>query len=593
MSWVRETWEGFAQSLISLLGADPDRKASEVLPNCIFTILGCTFLCLHLNIPAQYGPVRPKWDEWRPLLRQFKWGSVMIVVPELLVSFALGEWRFHRISHNICKSLATGNLRDWTSTHVHFANMGGLIVKLQKGGDEPQDRPPLRDNGNTVKRWQELLEEKFRQTTVDQLWEAVCRPFIICQIYWRWSVASTYKRKNPGPQHNADTAEDRGGATSDVPLQDMTLAIPVEDGARVTQEVGQIPTDESSTVVAAGPSSAFDGNEPVANTNGSRRSVDITDCLEGDSTQADIMPLLGSGDEAGAATTHSQQSMTQSPPNPPGNDVFVLHLNTTQLVMAQLLGIIDDVPSLSVETINDKNKVNLPLKLFSILKLLHFIYGITKLLSGHHHLTLIELATTAYVVCALMTYFLYWSKPQAVDIPEVVDMSTANCRAIRPTTTDDLRALEIFGGTSFVRRNFLPPFGADNKARDPNERIGSDVSVTKFAVFRKLHSALLDADVGGILAGVGLGCVHCLAWNYEFPSQFECFVWRAASMVITLSLIPYAAANAVFTSIYYENKTHTHAFQILCLYFLLFLYIVCRVFLLLAMLRAVLVERPG
>ena len=274
-------------------------------------------------------------------------------------------------------------------------------------------------------------------------------------------------------------------------------------------------------------------------------------------------------------------------------EVVQLYLNTTQLVLAQLLGIIDELPTISEEEISDKSQINLPLRLFAMVKLIHFLYVIVRLLSGNHSLVLLEIATVSYVLCALFTYALYWSKPQGIEVPVILDLTAARHVTIREATHWDLRVLNIAGGTGFIKRNFKPPFGANQVHRQSTERISSDVSVSVFVVFETARSFLFDADFAGIVAGIAVGSLHCLAWAHDFSSSFEAAAWRSASTIITASLISYAAANAAFTLKFHDTKTHTHASQILTLYFLLFLYIACRVYLLLAMFREAIIQRSG
>lgn len=110
MATTHETWESLSETLSGIVSPDPDRKASQVLTNCIMTIFERTILCVHLNLPTQYKQhgTAPRWKECWPLLRQLKWGVAIIVAPEMLVSFALGEWRLQRISHHIAESWQRG-----------------------------------------------------------------------------------------------------------------------------------------------------------------------------------------------------------------------------------------------------------------------------------------------------------------------------------------------------------------------------------------------------------------------------------------------------------------------------------------------------
>ena len=160
MSWAKETWQSLVETLAGIAAADPDRKASDIVLDCILTIIACAVFCLHLNVPAQTAADgnTSRWREWAPLLRQCKWGLAIVVAPEFLLSLAFGEWRFCCISRRICKRFAKGTMRDWSSTQVHFANMGGLILRLRMGGEELEDSTKGQVLERMNREWKGVLE---------------------------------------------------------------------------------------------------------------------------------------------------------------------------------------------------------------------------------------------------------------------------------------------------------------------------------------------------------------------------------------------------------------------------------------------------
>jgi hypothetical protein len=127
--------------------ANPARRGSlDILLNCVFTILACTWSIQHLNIP---GP----GDTWREeLLRKIKWTLATIVLPELVITQAALEMAMATRSTGMMKEKNCFPVRspslgawwfgvwhrrpaiveseEWTLTHSFYANMGGYYLYL-------------------------------------------------------------------------------------------------------------------------------------------------------------------------------------------------------------------------------------------------------------------------------------------------------------------------------------------------------------------------------------------------------------------------------------------------------------------------------
>jgi hypothetical protein len=111
----------------------------------------------------------------------------------------------------------------------------------------------------------------------------------------------------------------------------------------------------------------------------------------------------------------------------------------------------------------------------------------------------------------------------------------------------DLNVLMLFGGNQVLTRNFVPPFGIDHRLLDPVKGIPTDISITPFAYipYGEKRVVLFDDDLVGTIVGMVFGFICCMGWNSTFPSQREKFAWRGASVLITVSLIPYLIANGI------------------------------------------------
>jgi hypothetical protein len=95
-------------------------------------------------------------------------------------------------------------------------------------------------------------------------------------------------------------------------------------------------------------------------------------------------------------------------------------------------------------------------KVFAVFQLIWFTVRMVIHFSRHYAFTHLELASFTYVVCAVISCLLHWSKPQGIESPIVHTVPCSDL--IRPVTDIDIAVLRGFGGTAFLERNFVPPF---------------------------------------------------------------------------------------------------------------------------------------
>ena len=168
---------------------------------------------------------------------------------------------------------------------------------------------------------------------------------------------------------------------------------------------------------------------------------------------------------------------------------------------------------LKKEDIEDKSKADWLLKAIAISQILWLILnvatrGITKL-----PVTQLEIATVAFSLMAVATYAVNWWKPKDIVTPTTLK---------RPTyffaMDKDTRNVQ-----GFVERLLAPSEANDYPT--PNEyrkRIENDT------VWMQGDTPL----IWGLMAISSLifGGLHCLAWNFHFPTNTELVLWRVASL---------------------------------------------------------------
>lgn len=159
----------------------------------------------------------------------------------------------------------------------------------------------------------------------------------------------------------------------------------------------------------------------------------------------------------------------------------------------------------------DKSKGDALGKLLTVTQIAWFIAQYLERWVTRRPRTHLEVMTLAYAALNILTYFLWWDKP--LDVQEPIDISGRMFAIIYD------RRKGPHGLWSILRDAFEPL----NFTRD------DWVSVTIFPV-----------------VGVLFGGVHCFAWHFPFPTDWEQTLWRVCSIYCTVS--PFVTNGVVMLS---------------------------------------------
>jgi hypothetical protein len=195
-------------------------------------------------------------------------------------------------------------------------------------------------------------------------------------------------------------------------------------------------------------------------------------------------------------------------------------------------------------------------------------------------ITQLELATIAFVVCALIIYILWWDKPFGVDRHTVLTAITYEWEkgkefeslspiysSTRIPDLDNDTFLDIcIGGLDFhdtqklkeiLRRLIGRIFGRPGLIRPSQDAIRSLAFYTGGTIFSAFH--------------IG-------AWNWEFPSPVVRTLWR--TFALTSTCTGPATIVLVFFAVVIDNHNANNDFPetvlLLTWFFLLLIYIICR-----------------
>lgn len=127
-------------------------------------------------------------------------------------------------------------------------------------------------------------------------------------------------------------------------------------------------------------------------------------------------------------------------------------------------------------------------------------------------LTQLEIATLAYSIFAILTYAANWWKPKDVSRPVRLQFRKVSCDISNPDWQSFVMHLTAPADAAELERR------TGNLARIPNDMIWMEEKMPL---------------IFGIMAMSALvfGGLHCLAWNFEFPSHIELILCRTVSLI--------------------------------------------------------------
>jgi hypothetical protein len=178
------------------------------------------------------------------------------------------------------------------------------------------------------------------------------------------------------------------------------------------------------------------------------------------------------------------------------------------------------IKNVDAEDIMDKSKGDALSKGLAMVQGLWFTTQCLARVSQHLAVTELEVATLAFAVVNVFIWLLWWNKPLDVQRQIVVGPSKLpDALPIRPVPWDDRFYSVILGITS-------------DYEYDP-------LSSTSVSSFWSLQANELENFQGRFLpfaiealVGTVFGAIHCAAWNTDFPTAVEKWMWRSCSSLI-------------------------------------------------------------
>ncbi|KAJ7079024.1 hypothetical protein C8R44DRAFT_754740 [Mycena epipterygia] len=189
------------------------------------------------------------------------------------------------------------------------------------------------------------------------------------------------------------------------------------------------------------------------------------------------------------------------------------------------------------EDITEKGKGDAFSKGIALLQGLWFVTQCLARMHQHLPVTQLEVATLAFAVVNIFIWLLWWEKPLDVNRPILVG-STEELDEAEPITLS-LKLLDKFIG--LLQGDYSPYL---------------PISSTSVPTFWSMDWKEADGDENYVpiyiecLVGAVFGALHCAAWNADFPSTIEKWMWRSCSLLV--ATIPAALG---FVGVLYDATT--------------------------------------
>ncbi|KAK1751966.1 hypothetical protein QBC47DRAFT_389369 [Echria macrotheca] len=454
----------------------PDvRGTLEILWGCGTVLLICTWSILHLNVPIQtvLDPGNKKQRYIRSVSRfatKVKWMVINLVAPEWSLGKALSDYRNVKVLDERFKEYSKIDGVPWTASHTYLANMGGFAVRFRPVDDasEPKTRSPSSPPSPT--------------SPPDQAPAA------------------------PMYESPALVATGRGYASRPVPSSvrdhlEGILSVGKVSRAKIEERMGK----------QAGRVTWRPDDQNVALVSETVRTLDLAWFL--DEWEENLFDLDALYDWF--TNLHALQG-----------DIWIL--DAQQLLLARDMGIVDKLPSLGLDDIEDRNKGDVFVKLVATAQIVWFVVQMVARRCNQLPTTQLEVMTLSFALSNAITFALLLNKPK--DLAYTIELSGLRGQI----TPQNLARLALFGPTYW--------FWDRTSVWVPNHALHLDCVRGRGIQDRSWTFAL-----GAGLSGLVFGSAHCIAWNFYFPTEPERIVWEISS-VLTAATVPLMLVLSMYMS---------------------------------------------
>lgn len=193
--------------------------------------------------------------------------------------------------------------------------------------------------------------------------------------------------------------------------------------------------------------------------------------------------------------------------------------------------------------IKDKSNADWLVKGLAILQITWIVLSVIARHISGLPITQLEIATIAFAIMATWTYLANWWKPKEVSQPTIIHTlaSLDGGQSRMQSLSDELRLRPPTKDTEAVEKS------------DSHQHPGDYERVPNDLVQRGYDTVLMYTLIS--VSSLIFGGLHCLAWNFEFPTRTELVCWRVASLTSATVPTVALALNLIFNHLLARPKS--------------------------------------
>jgi len=296
-------------------------------------------------------------------------------------------------------------------------------------------------------------------------------------------------------------------------------------------------------------------------------------------------------------------------------------LNASQLSRAAAFEMIDraSIPSTGLDKLDKGGAL---VKMLALVQVAYLIVQLAVRKTVGLPSSQLEVAALTFAVSSGITYALFWSRPQGVETryilkpkprsetsdkhqTEIPGQNREPTLEKKPWSDTTLPLYHFRKSLTFVDPFYLWHWRRDRAVQRPGRSsdvgpvpIPNDCShiamgaFSYFDFFNGVEESGILA-VGAIVGGVVFGGIHCLAWNFDFPTAVERTLWRVCSAVTTGLPLLVVFPTTHWIRLQNSGTTGSGITGPLILIGFVLPYILCRLFILVEMFRTLFHLPPG
>ena len=532
------------------------RGTMDIIWTCFSLLLLCTWTVQHLMVPVhkehkKETAIGKFWGKVSFNYTKLKWMGWCIAAPEYILGKALSEclaahdsrrqfeeWLAandtqRNLESNLACDPEESKKAIWTTAHGFFANMRGFVLRFDVAAVPTSLEPSQPTTLGRSRQVPRLVirdgdppyyEQEYKKTEATELEH--CRKFCGVPCKNRPDLPSfedsdiTTDSVSSPPYEHPEPASDIGQVVAGIEAVEKPEKAVVDTQkkfASLKLQTDQIPSQSSSTEATA--------VAPAKSPHFLHHDI-TTGLMSSTYGLGPIMPRI-------MPVQHSRSSNPYQPNTlAPEGETLGPHrtwkgswaLSAIQLLYACQKGIITGPPKLSTADLEDRSKGDVFIKGAAVLQLTWLVIQMIARGSEDLAISLLEVMTLAFAVCAIATYILLWHKPQDVMTPTYVEATDILTReqviglaARCPVSTLMVKEFWLHGVAIRAMADNIFPWSRGIPVR----------------LWRQKNALYLNPIFIGIgFGGVLFGTVHFIAWNFQFPTPVERILWRVSCCVI-------------------------------------------------------------